>query len=278
MKPLALFCISIFLLNSEISWGQNDSATAGTTPDSAAYISVISLENPNGFGGSFGIISVGLAVQSNTRVRSGPEANAGVYIGLGDPVKYLGLSASVNIYGLSNSYGTKNNLGQGGLDLDVNRLIGRKLFLKFGVKNITTWGAQSERFIHLQKSYYGVGSFFILLNRNNLKKAFSSLSVTLGAGNGLFRQDKNYTPYSSGHFNPLVSIGTPVSARTTAVVERNGYDIAAGVSSYIIFFKRVPIHYFIETTDLILKKPRFTLSVNYTFSIAKTYLYELGKK
>lgn len=278
MRRLLFFYISIFVLNSEISWGQIDQTKVDNMNlDSAVYISVITLENPNGFGGSLGVISVGLAVQSNTRLRSGPEANAGAYFGLGDPVKYLGLGATVNIYGLSNSYGTKNNLGQGGLDLDINRLVGKKLFLKFGVKNITTWGA-SERFIHLQKSYYGVGSFFILLNRSNLKKAFSSLSVTLGAGNGLFRQDKNYTPYSSGHLNPIMSIGTPLSARTTAVFERNGYDIGVGVSSYIIFFKSIPIHYFIQATDLILKQPRFTLSVNYTFNIAKTYLYELSKK
>jgi hypothetical protein len=236
-------------------------------------IAGISLENPTGLGGYLGSIGIGIVGQHKTRSGKKPDANAGIYIGLGDPVNYVGIGTSLSISGLSNAYGTKNNRGESGVNIEISKLIFGSLFLKAGICNIAYLGETYQE-ISAQRSFYGAGTFFLGFNNRKLGKSFSYIAITAGAGNGLFRKDKDFTPISSGHFNPFLSVATPVLLKTNIIVEWTGYDISTGISSSIAYQIGLPLNFDLEVTDYELGRLRCAMSIGYSFNVSKKHKYE----
>lgn len=241
-------------------------------------LAAISFLNPSGLGGNLGAVGIGLAGQNRTRGarKAKPDGNAGVYIGLGDPYKYVGVGTSVNIFGLSNTYGSTGNFGEGGLDVSINRLFLKVLFLKLGVCNLTNWGVK-KRTIVLQKSYFGAGTMFLRLNKKEFGQPFSYIAFTAGVGNGLFRKDKDLDLNNSGQFNPFVSIAMPILRKNNIIVEWTGYDISTCISSNIVFFKRLPVFINLQATDYVLQPMRFGVSVGYYFNFLKAHSHDIKK-
>ncbi|SEV87546.1 hypothetical protein SAMN05428988_0011 [Chitinophaga sp. YR573] len=263
MKNLFLLCLFMFDILASSCFGQKDTTS----------IAGISLENPTGLGGYLGTIGIGIAGQHKTRAGRKPDANAGVYIGLGDPLNYVGLGASLSISGLSNTRGTRNNLGESGVNVEISKLIFNSVFLKAGICNITYLG-ETYHEISAQRSFYGAGTVFLGFSSKKLGKPFSYIAITAGAGNGLFRKDKDFTPTSSGHFNPFLSIATPVLLKTNIIAEWTGYDISTGISSNIAYLIGVPLNFSLEITDYQLGKLRCAMSIGYSFNVLKKHKYE----
>ncbi|MVT08408.1 hypothetical protein [Chitinophaga tropicalis] len=240
---------------------------------SAIDIAGISIENPSGIGGYFGTIGVGIAGQHKTRSGGRPDANAGVYAGLGDPIRYIGIGASVSIMGVSNRYGSKGNFGEGSFNIDISKLLFRAIYLKVGVQNLTFWGLP-ENAVAAQRSYFGSGTILLVSKKRKIGTAFSYIALTVGAGNGLFRKEKNFTVDGSGNLNPFYSIAVPVFRQTNAVVEWSGYDISTGLLSYVKLSKKQALGIGFEITDYLLKRPRYALTFSYSLNLLKNYYHD----
>src|SRR3954470_1444867 len=152
MKSVVVVILLTLLSGSNNCIGQSDNISDTST--SSITLPPGSLQNPTGYyGGHFGGASVGVAFPNRTRKINHPDINKGLFIGLGDPEKFVGIGLGLNIYGLSNSSGAKDNFGEGGLDLNINKYLFNKIAVSVGAKNVTTWASEEEP-IHLQRSYY----------------------------------------------------------------------------------------------------------------------------
>jgi hypothetical protein len=205
-------------------------------------------------------------IQDKTRIAKEADANAGVYIGLGAPEKSVGAGITLNLYGVTNKYGEKNNLGDGSVNVHINRFfLDEKLLLNIGLDNALSWGGRQQEYISYQRSLHASGNYLFYLKPDNIEKPFGYLSVTAGAGNGSYRRDENYTQGRSGSFEPFLSLATPVFKGTNIIAEWNGYDIAAGFST--IPFQKVPFVFTFEVTDIQFGKPRYVAALSFPFNI-----------
>jgi hypothetical protein len=235
----------------------------GSTEKAIIYPSV-TLQNPIS-PGTFGTIILAGVVQEKTRLANKPDGYADLYVGLGKPGKFIGGGVTVNIYGLTNSIGEPQNLGQGSLNFHINRLLlSGKLLLDMGVDNAVSFGSPtgSYDYITYKRSVY-FSANYLLSMKEETTEPFSYLSVTVGAGNGYFKQDKSSKQNSNNSFDPYLSLATPVVKTTNFIGEWNGYDVGLGLSS--IPFQKLPVMLRAETTDLIYGKPRYVFSISLPF-------------
>jgi hypothetical protein len=229
------------------------------------YSPAISLENPVG-GGHLGEVAVGFSYQNKTMISDKDDASVAVYLGLGNPEKFIGGGLTVNIFGLTNNYGELNNVMEGGLDFHLNKFfLNKELLLDAGVYNPVVWGGNS--YISYQMSWYLSGNYFLRLKQGNNWGGFSYLSFTGGLGNGNFRTDNTYTEFKSGSFEPFFSLALPVFKGCNIIAEWNGYDIAGGIS--IIPFQKIPLMLSCEYTDLNYGDPRMVASLSYPLNLRK---------
>ena len=252
-----------------IAFAQNKNLNSSVKDSAFPFFPAMSLENPIN-SGQLGVIVIGGTVENKTRIANQPDANAGIYIGLGEPEKLIGAGATVNIYGLSNKEGQKDNLGEGSLGLHLNKFfLHNRLLLEGGVENLFLWRAYPDdwQYITYQRSFYFSGNYLFYIKPKSLQKPFSYVSITAGVGNGFFRSDKNYTAGRSGSFDPFFSLATPVIKGTNIIAEWNGYDVGLGVSS--IPFQKIPFEFSLAVTDLVFGNPRIVSSVSFPFNFIK---------
>ncbi|MEJ6981973.1 hypothetical protein WG906_16005 [Pedobacter sp. P351] len=227
------------------------------------YNPAISLENPVG-GGQFGEVVFGFSYQNKTRISYKDDASAAVYVGLGDPVKFIGGGMNVNIFGLTNKFGEQDNIMEGGIDLHLNKfLLHERLLLDVGVLNPFVWGGNS--YISYQKSWYVSGNYMF---NTKSPRLFSYFSVTGGLGNGNFRKDSTYNESGSGSFEPFLSLATPILKNLNIILEWNGYDLAAGLS--VLPSQRAPFMLTCEITDINYGNPRMVASLSYPVCFGKS--------
>lgn len=266
MKKLFFFYLFACLFSVLNCLGQRDTTAA-------VPFAGISMENPTGLGGYFGTIGIGVTVQSKTRVGKRPDGNSAIYMAWGDPVHFVGIGTSLSINGLSNKYGTRDNIGESGLNLDISKLLFNVLFVKAGVCNAAFWG-KTKQSISAQRSFYGAGTIFWSFNGKRSGTSFSYIALTVGAGNGLFRKDKSFTPGHSGNFNPFASVALPVLPCINTVVEWTGEDISTGIASNITLLKTVSLSVNLEVADYLQGKLRYVTSVGCAFNLFKKRKYE----
>lgn len=246
----------------------NDSLKLESRKSLTTFFPAMSLENPIN-SGRLGLVVIGGTHENRTRISSHPDASAGVYIGLGEPEKLIGAGATINIYGLSNRFGEKNNFGEGSLNFHLNKLfLQNKLLLDVGVDNALYWGGVDQQYISYQRSFYFSTNYLFYLKPRSMYKPFSYISITGGGGNGYFRKDKNYTKGASGSFDPFFSLASPLFRGTNFIAEWNGYDIGGGISS--IPYQKIPFVFTLEITDLIYGKPRIITSVAFPFNFIRS--------
>ena len=238
----------------------------GQNTETAFYPSM-TLETPLN-SGRLGLIVVSGTIQDKTRIAKDEDGNAGVYIGLGAPEKSIGAGITVNLYGVTNKYGQKNNIGDGSINLHINRfLFDEKLLVNVGLDNAISWVGQQQEYISYQRSLHVSGNYLVFFKPDNMNGSFSYLSVTGGVGNGSYRRDNNYTQGKSGSFDPFLSLASPLFKGTNIIAEWNGYDIAAGFST--IPLQKVPFVFTFEVTDIKFGKPRYVAAVSFPFNIKK---------
>jgi hypothetical protein len=169
-------------------------------------------------------VAVGFSYQNKTMISDNDDASVAVYIGLGDPEKFIGGGITVNIFGLTNNYGELDNIFEGGLDLHLNKyFFDKKLLLDAGIYNPVVWGGNS--YISYQKSLYLSGNYVLRLKQSNTWGAFSYLSITGGLGNGNFRTDDTYTDSKSGKFEPFFSLALPILKGANIILSGTGMTL-----------------------------------------------------
>jgi hypothetical protein len=231
------------------------------------------MENPTGMGGYFGTVGVGIVGQIKSQRGQKLDGNAGVYVGLGDPIRYIGIGTSVSIMGLSNTHGSKRNIGEGNFSVDISRLFFHVLYFKTGVRNLAFWGVAQDA-LAAQKSYYCSGTILLAYKRKKLGTAFSYVALTAGAGNGVYRKYKDFTVNGSGRLNPFYSLAVPVSRKANAIFEWTGYDLSAGLSSYIRISKKQSFGISTEVTGYTLKSARYIFCLSYSFNLINNYYHD----
>ncbi|WP_207492049.1 hypothetical protein [Aridibaculum aurantiacum] len=258
LLPLLAFAISFNLFAQDSAGQQN--------PTSSIWPAT-SMNNPSG-GGSLGTLIVGATFHEKTRLGTKMDGHAGAYLGLGDPIKYIGAGATVNIYGLSNSKGEPENLGSGGLDLHINRFFFKqKLMVDAGVQNLVLWGIHPSfiNYITYQRSYYVAANYLLKLSKKSYSSPFSYLSISAGAGNGFYVQDAKHDITRGGKMNPFFSLATPILPSTNLIGEWTGYDYAFGISTFP--FPKVPLGINIEVTDIKYQRLRYIFGIAYNLQL-----------
>jgi hypothetical protein len=175
--------------------------------------------------------------------------------------------------GLTDQYGSKNNLGEGSFSIEVNKVLLNAVFFKVGVRNLTFWGLAEDAY-SAQKSYFASGTILLVKRKAKPGTPFSLIAFTAGAGNGLFRKTKDFTNEGSGHFNPFYSIATTIFCRTNFIAEWSGYDFSTGIDSYFKLSKKQALSISFERTDYLLKRPRYVLGLSYCISLIKNNYYD----
>ncbi len=238
-----------------------------TMPVLQAQVANVTFDVPAPHGGNLGLVAGGFAFQSRTRdTEKGfkPDANIGMSLGLGDHRKWVGVTLGANIFGLSNSIGEDGNFGAGALDVQLNRAINDYIHVGAGARSLAKWNSPGLAARHL-RSFFVTSNFIIPIHRR-YSEPFSLLFVTVGAGNGVFRLDRDFTLVSSGRFNPFGAVALQVFRGGNALVEWNGYEISAGMSLYP--FRRFPtLGGTFVITDITEERARFVCSVGYSMRL-----------
>ncbi len=230
-------------------------------------VSAISSTVPNAFAmGHLGTVGISGNMLSTTRLSDkawDPDASGVLSVGLGNPDKSVGIDLRVNIYGTSDTYGEKSNLGEGTIDLHLNRKLNNWLWLAAGGYDLLGWHTSE---INRLQSYYTSLTGVLSLKEGN-SSAFSTLWLTMGLGNGRFRTNKNYDLPKSGKMNIFASAAIQVLPRANFIAEWSGYGIYTGIS--FVPFKKVPFQMIIGGDDLSNNQRRVVLGAALGFNLKK---------
>jgi hypothetical protein len=230
-------------------------------------VSAISSTVPNAFAmGHLGTVGFGGNLLSTTRLSDktwDPDANGVLSVGLGNPEKYIGIDLRVNVYGISDSYGEKSNLGEGTIDLHLNRKLNNCLWLAVGGYDLFGWHTSE---INRLQSYYTSLTGVLSLKESHTG-AFSTLWLTMGVGNGRFRTNKNYDLPKSGKLNVFASAAIQILPRANFIAEWSGYGIYTGIS--FVPLKKLPFQMIIGGDDLSNNQRRVVLGAAFGFNLKK---------
>ena len=198
---------------------------------SASYILPLHSHVPAAYGtGYFGTVSFGGTLQSRSRLSGdfiNPDGNAMASVGLGDPHRWVGLQAGINIYGLSNERGAPDNLLEGSLDLHLNRRITDSWWLAAGTIDLFGWQlAPAHRFTSV---YVSLTKVLSRTPREAGGRSFADkFYLTVGAGNGRFRTDGRYDLTRPGPWGGLLAATAALTPRCHVFAEWSGYSTTAG--------------------------------------------------
>lgn len=230
-------------------------------------VPAISLTAPDALGrGYLGNIGFGLNTQNTTRLNDdkwGPDANAIFTVGLGNPEKYLGIDLRVNIYGTSNTKGEKQNLGEGSMDWHISRMVTRQFWMGIGGYDLLGWDRSPLNSLH---SIYTCATTYLPLRQDN-SRAFSTVFLNAGIGNGRFRSDRDFDLDKIGPAGVFGSAAIQVLPRANLIVEWSGYGLYTGAS--FAPFKKWPMQLTFGADDLLHHQWRWVLAGSVGFRLIK---------
>lgn len=231
-------------------------------------IPAITSNNPSFFAaGHLGYVGMGLSVQHRSRLelenKWKPDANSAVYLGLGNPDKWVGVAVNFNLYGTSNAFGEEDNFGEGTIDFQLARAINDFVYVGVGGYNIIQHNA---KFTNGLRSYFGSVSALIPLKETN-EKSFGFLFLTVGAGNGIFQKQKRILAGENNSVNFFGSAALQVLPEAHLIVEWSGVDLT--ISGSIFPFKKIPLHLLVGVADINFDKQRYIASIGYSFKFFK---------
>lgn len=197
----------------------------------------ITINNPSGFGGSWGNLGVGLLFNNRNRFSRAEDGAVSFTMGFGDPEEAVGLDVILAITGLFDDRGGTPR-GAGSLNFQASRLLPNNFSVSAGVINLISWqGAAGDT----GRSFYSSVSKVLVFD-DDLEQPFSLGFVTLGVGNGVFRTEGNIDPSDElgGHqFNVFGSFATSMGSQAHAIAEWTGTDLTMGLS--VVPFRRIPL-------------------------------------
>lgn len=229
-------------------------------------IPAITSNNPGVFAaGHFGYLGLGLSAQHRTRVELDnkwrPDGNAATYIGLGNPNNWVGIGAVINLYGLSNEGGEKNNFGEGSIDLQLTRAINDFIYVGIGGFNLLQHNAKHTNAL---RTFYASASVLIPIRQNN-DRALGFMYGTLGVGNGIFQKRENILTLKNETINWFGSLAIQILPEANLIIEWSGVDLT--ISTGLFPFKKIPLHILVGVSDINFDKQRYIASIGYSFQL-----------
>jgi hypothetical protein len=220
----------------------------------------MSIGVPTAFGASWGDVFAGVGIQSRTRYADRIDGGLVVGAGFGNPARYAALEVSVS------QFGTVRSCCRGGVSAKAHRMVGRTTSAAIGWENIAGWGdlpggAENAHWTDGGSSLYGAVTHLFLL-REESYRPFSTLAVTLGAGNGRLRREADILA-ERDRANVFGSVGVRVLEPVSVVASYTGQDVAAGVSMTPL--RRLPIAVTLGAADL-TTNPRFVVGAGLGFT------------
>lgn len=182
--------------------------------------------SPTAFGLSFGDVFVAASFQSRVRYAAVPDGALAAGLGLGDPVRFLGLEIDVNSFSTLPSQGSAAGLGGiVGVDVKLHRLLpgsfglaaGWESFLSTSYGGVGTDGG-SNRYVVLSK--------WVPLGDNG---SFRDLVVSAGAGSGRFLRERRWTE-NADQFGPFGSVALRIARPASLIADWTGQDLLLGAS------------------------------------------------
>jgi len=216
----------------------------------------ISISSPTGFGAGSSDAFVGVAYQARTRTFTRQDGGVAAGFGVGDPGRYVGLETVVT------SFGTVRSFGRGGVSFKAHRLVPGNASVAIGWENAILWRANRDHIAtDAGRSLYGTATKVFFLRQDGTHP-LSTLAVTVGAGNGRFRRERDIVDDHST-LNPFGSVSVRLARSTSLIADWTGQDLAAGFS--IVPLRDRPLFITPAVADL-TSRPRFIVGVGYGFS------------
>ena len=210
----------------------------------------IAFGSPTGFGAGWGQAFAGIGGET---VPSGPDdvdGSALLGFGLGDPRRFVGLEASMNVISLREGFAEDGNW-----NFKLHRTLPFRAAFAIGVEDTGGWGAAKDG----DSSVYGVYTQAVDLSPETLKRPLT-LTYNIGVGNERFTD-----PDKSG-VSPFGSVSFAWHRQDAVILDWTGRDLNAGLS--FVPFYRIPI---VLTVGFINLTERFADS---EFAGGVGYLYQ----
>ena len=201
-----------------------------------------SLTTPTGWGAAYGTVFAGFAMTSPAPYSHNSDGAAVVGIGIGNPVKNLGLQASLVNLDVS-------EWDRYALNLHLHRYLGGAKSIAIGVENILlSDGSDSD------ESYYVVFSQGIL-SEPFIKKSngSSTLHYSIGAGTGMYG-NKSPLDIAAGKGKhgtyAFANVAYELFDELNVIADWNGVNLNAGISKTFLIGGSVPIVIVLGAADL----------------------------
>jgi hypothetical protein len=204
-----------------------------------------SLTTPVGWGAAYGTVFAGVGGTTPAPYANGSDAAACLGFGIGNPVKYLGLEASIMSLDMSAQ-------DRYALNFKLHRYLGHGNALAVGVENINIKDAASPT--DSKESFYivysqGVQDRHVIDNEANRTK----LHYSIGVGNGRFYDKSPYDVASGkGKHGTAVfgNVAYELFNEFNGIAEWNGVNLNAGISKTIMLGKQSALVASIGAGDL----------------------------
>ncbi|MGL5075044.1 MAG: hypothetical protein ACRDBG_04300, partial [Waterburya sp.] len=167
------------------------------------------------------------------------DATWGFGVGLGNAQKAVGAELSYNLA----SFGQNGrDFGSGGFNLKLHRKIADGWGAAIGWNSFLSIGDDND----LDDSVYFATSK-IFKTRENINSAFSRVGVTVGMGNGQFRNEDDISN-DEDNFNVFGSLAFRVARPVSFVTEWTGQDLGMGLS--VSPFRTLPMTFNLGVRDI----------------------------
>ncbi len=218
--------------------------------------------SPTAFGADFGSVFTGASFQERTRFTSSSDGAVSAGFGLGNATKAVGLEIAVSVLDLTSRGGDDRAFDRGSVSFKLHRRLPNNFAVAVGYENALVWG-----FTDAGSSFYGVGSK-IFQFQDSPRQPFSSLTVSLGLGNGRFRTEDDFNA-DKKTVNVFGSAGLRVLEPVSVIADWTGQDLTLGAS--IAPFRNIPIVItpaIADVTGSAGDGSRFILGVGYSYSFS----------
>jgi len=224
---------------------QDDRPTSNYAGSPASSIGV-----PSGYGATWRSFGVGVGIQSRARFTDQADGGFGLGLGFGTP-DTIGFQVGLSFVDLSDPF------ADGSVSLKLHRALPQNVSIALGATGVLRWGGPDGG-----SSIYGAVSKQFKLHED-VKRPFSQLTTTLGAGSGQFRSESqiNADLDAVGVFGAAsLRVLEPVST----IVEWTGQDLNLGVS--VVPFRQIPLVITPAVADVTGRAgdgPRFIVGIGY---------------
>jgi hypothetical protein len=182
------------------------------------------LNTPLAFGASHRTVGIGFSYQQHTRYGSHPDGAIGAGIGLGDPVRAVGITAGISILDLRGKPPGNGGFGRrGSFTLKLHHVLPHSTAVAVGVENAMNWGGSDA-----PRSFFGVATRRFRL-RTQSNRAFSRLYVSAGLGSGRYLPENDIFKHGV-RANLFANGSLQVTQRAAALAEWTGQNFSLGAS------------------------------------------------